>query len=214
MADFLQKMFGVGAKTEKAVRSERFTELARQRKEGGLAYAGIPTGKKIVQRNGVKHLEWDVKQLAYIAEIAERLPKEGAEAVAKDFWRRRIKDRRGRLWGKQVLTDTQQVTQFLGLFLGRSRYRSPYEQFYRAARWFHRMKWEGLLPEPFLTLAKTLPEPKGFGEEPKPKGWTPGGTARRERERAARRAERLVRWQKEKEARAQARVHKPGGPRG
>ena len=45
------------------------------------------------------------------------------------------------------------------------------------------------------------------------KKWTRGGTARREQERAEskarRRADRLARWQKEKEARIQSRVHKP-----
>jgi hypothetical protein len=58
-----------------------------------------------------------------------------------------------------------------------------------------------------------MQEPKGFRAEPKPKKWTRGGTARREQERAEakakRRAERLARWQQEKERRIQSRVRKP-----
>jgi len=114
--------------------------------------------------------------------------------------KRGIKDRRGKPWGKQTPKPF-------------SRYRTPYQQFYRAARWFHRMKRKGLLPVPYGELALTMQEPKGFREEPKPRKWTLGGTARREQERAAskvqHRAERLTRWQKEKEARIRSRVHKP-----
>ncbi|MGA2621966.1 MAG: recombinase family protein [Thermoguttaceae bacterium] len=80
-------VFALPRRIEKTLRSERFTELARQRKEQGLAYGGAPTAKKIVERGGVKHLEWDFDELAIIAEIARRLPKEGAAAVAKDLWR-------------------------------------------------------------------------------------------------------------------------------
>ena len=39
------------------------------------------------------YLEWDHRQLRHIAEIARRVPTEGVAAVAKDFWRRGIKDR-------------------------------------------------------------------------------------------------------------------------
>jgi DNA invertase Pin-like site-specific DNA recombinase len=193
-------LFALWAKTEKALRSERATEAAQSRKENGRAYCNPPMARKIVNRDGVKMLEWDEQQLRYIAEIAERLPKEGPEKVAQDFWNRKIKDRRGRLWGRQKPK----------LF---SRYRTPYQQFHRAARWFHRMKRKGLLPPPYGELALTMQEPKRFREEPKPKKWTPGGTTRREQERAAlkakHRAERLARWQAEKAARLQSRVHKP-----
>ena len=48
---------------------------AQWRKENGLAYGGMPMGKKIVERNGVKLLEWDMKQLEYIAEIAGGSPR-------------------------------------------------------------------------------------------------------------------------------------------
>ena len=89
----------------------------------------------------------------------------------------------------------------------------PYQQFHRAVRWFHRMKRKGLLPIPYGELALTMQEPKGFREEPKPKRWTPGGTAKREEERADAKAqhcaERLARWREEKATRVQSRVHKP-----
>ena len=196
----IRYVFALLARTEKALRSERATEAAQSRKENGRAYCNPPMARKIVNRNGVKLLEWDEQQLCYIAEIAERLPKEGAAKVAQDFWKRKIKDRRGRLWGRQKPKPF-------------GRYRTPYQQFHRAARWFHRMKRKGLLPPPYGELALTMQEPKGFREEPKPKRWTPGGTTRREQERAAlkaqHRVERLARWQAEKAARLQSRVHKP-----
>ena len=88
-------LFGLQARAEKALRSERMKEVAKQRKAAGLAHCAAPTGKKIVVRDGVKHFEWDHEQLGYIAEIALRLPKEGAAKVAAVFWRRGIKDRRG-----------------------------------------------------------------------------------------------------------------------
>jgi hypothetical protein len=209
------QLFAMRGRTEKVLRSERFTELARQRKEQGLAYGGVPTAKKIVVRGGVKHLQWDFDELAIIAEIARRLPREGAAAVAKDLWRRRIKDRRGCLWGQQVPKTerrAQKLNRALRWLLGRHRNPSPYQHFYRAVRWFHRMKWKGLLPPPY-DLGQSIEEPKGFGEEPKSRGWTPGGTARRERKRAEAKArhrvERREQWRKEEEARMAARVHKP-----
>ncbi len=50
---------------EKALRSERFTELARQRKEQGLAYGGVPTAKKIVVRDGVKVLGMGLRPIGH-----------------------------------------------------------------------------------------------------------------------------------------------------
>ena len=46
------------------------------------------------------------------------------------------------------------------------------------------LKRKGLLPPPYGELAASMPDPKGFREEPKPKKWTRGGTARREQQRA------------------------------
>ena len=114
--------------------------------------------------------EWDQRQLRHIAEIARRVPTESVAAVAKDFWRRGIKDRQGRPWGKPRPKP-------FSLFC------TPYQGFYRAVRWFHRMKWKGLLPAPYDGLAASIPEPNMFWEEPRPKGWTRGGTARREQGR-------------------------------
>jgi DNA invertase Pin-like site-specific DNA recombinase len=214
LAKTVLTLFDVWGQTERALRSERAANLACLRKEKGLAYGGVPTAKKIVERNGSKVLEWDMEQLGYIAEIAKRLPIEGPEKVAKDFWKRRIKDRRGRLWGKQTpRPKSQSLTIFERLVRGGPPHRTPYKQFCRAAQWFHRMKRKGLLPPPYGELAMSMQEPKGFREEPKPKKWTRGGTARREQERAAlkaqRRADRLARWQAEKAARIQSRVRKP-----
>jgi DNA invertase Pin-like site-specific DNA recombinase len=208
------QLLDVWAKAEKAIRSERATELTQRRKEDGLAYGGVPFAKKIVVRGGVKVLEWDFEQLAYIAEIAERLPTEGPAKVAKDFWRRRVKDRRGRLWGQQTPRPRpKSLALFEMLVRGGPPHRTPYKQFSRAAQWFHRMKRKGLLPPPYGELALTMQEPKRFREEPKPKKWTPGGTSRREQERAEtkakHRAERLARWEKEKTERIERRVHKP-----
>ena len=44
-----------------------------------------PTAKKIVKRKGVKVLEWDMKQLGYIAEITERLPNEAQRTSPRTF---------------------------------------------------------------------------------------------------------------------------------
>ena len=75
------------------------------------------------------------------------------------------------------------------------------------------MKRKGLLPIPYGELGELIEEPKGFREEPKPREWTRGGTARREQERADAKAqhreERLARWQKERAAWVESRVHKP-----
>ncbi len=52
-----------------------------------------PLGRRIVKRQRRQVLDWDQRKLRYIAEIAQRVPLEGVGAVAKDFWRRGIKDR-------------------------------------------------------------------------------------------------------------------------
>jgi DNA invertase Pin-like site-specific DNA recombinase len=153
-------VFALLARTEKTLRSERAIELALRRKENGLAYGGAPIAMKIVQRNGVKVLEWDMKQMAYIAEIARRLPREGAANVAKDFWKRKIKDGRGRLWGKQ--TPRFPAASVLSRLLGR--HYTPYQQFVRAARWFRRMKSKGQLPPPYGSPAELTPEPHTEGK--------------------------------------------------
>ena len=73
-------------------------------------------------------------QLAYIAEIAERLGKgEDVLLVVADFWGRGIKDHRGLPWG--------QVQAKPGKGTG-----NGFEWFRRARRWFHRMKHAGKLP--------------------------------------------------------------------
>lgn len=210
-------VFDVHREVQRNLRSEILTESARRRKEAGLACGRAPIGKKIVVRKGVKHLEWDMRELAIIAELATRAPAEGVPAVAEDFWRRGIKDRNGRLWGKPRPRLNAKRREVLNLLTAMANGHAatqdtPYRTFYRKLQWFHRMKQEGLLPPPYAERAQTIPEPKGFQEQRKRRGWTPGGTARRERERAAakaaNRAKRSARWQAEKEARLQKRVRK------
>jgi DNA invertase Pin-like site-specific DNA recombinase len=219
ISKFACEMFALYASSERNLPSERMTEVAEQRKAAGLAYGSVPMGKKIVVRDGVKHLAWDHEQLGYIAEIAFRLPQEGAAKVAKDFWRRRIKDRRGLPCGQQVAKDgskTQLLSRAMRCFLRTYRGGDRYQQSYRASRWFWRMQRKGLLPSPYGPLEEPsalLPEPKRYGLEPKPRKWTRGGTARREQERAEakvrHRAERQARWRAEKVTRVQSRVYKP-----
>jgi DNA invertase Pin-like site-specific DNA recombinase len=212
-------LFAWQRKTEKTLRSERMTEVAEQRRAAGLAYGSAPMDKMIVERNGVKYVVWDHAQLALIAEIALRLPREGPAKVAEDFWRRGIKDRRGLPWGQQVPrygAETQALFCIMRSFLGTFHGLDPYKNFRRAARWFWRQQREGLLPAPYGPLQEAsarLLEPKGYGDPPKPRKWTRGGTARRQRERAEAKArhhaEQQARWKAEKAARVQTRVHKP-----
>ncbi len=76
---------------------ERTAEALQRRRQQGLACnrAGFGT-RKVGKRS-----EWDMQQLGYIAEIAERLGKgEDVVLVVADFWGRGIKDHRGLLWGQ------------------------------------------------------------------------------------------------------------------
>ena len=93
--------------------------------------------------------------------------------VAEDIWRREIKDRRRRPWGKPR-------PEPFCLFC------TAYQSFYRAVQWFHRMKWKGLLPAPYDGLAAAIPERKTFREEPRPRG---GPAAARRGGKKTRRAE-------------------------
>ena len=94
-----------------------------------------------------------MQQLAYIAEIAERLGKgEDVVLVVADFWGRGIKDHRGLPWG--------QVQHKAGKGTG-----NGFEWYWRATRWFHRMKHAGKLPPPYCDTAHTIPEPRRFTVE-------------------------------------------------
>ncbi len=104
-------------------------------KAAGLAVGYPPLGKRVGRCHGVACLEWDKTNLRHIAEIARRVPTEGVAAVARDFRQREIEDRRGRPWGRPRPKP-------FSLFC------TPYQSFYRAVRWIHRMKWKGLLPAP------------------------------------------------------------------
>ena len=76
---------------------ERTSESLQWRRQQGLACNRAGFGiRKVGKRS-----EWDMQQLAYIAEIAERLGKgEDVVLVVADFWGRGIKDHRGLLWGQ------------------------------------------------------------------------------------------------------------------
>ena len=184
--------------TEKAIRRERATESSHWRKGIDLAHGQLPMGRKVVEGNGRKVLAWDMEQMEIIAQVAERIAKEPVAEIAADFWRRGIKDHRGLPWGKVQPKN------------GLTPKGSPYERFHEAVRWFHRMKRKGLLPPPYDTLALMTEEPKRFREDPKPKTWVRGGTARREREqaetKAQNRAKRLARWAEEKKERLEKRA--------
>jgi len=101
--------------------------------------------------------EWDLEQLAYIAEIAERLGKgHDVKNIAADFRRRGIKDHRGLPWGLQQGKN--------GSPKG-----SPWQHFRQAARWFFRQRAAGILPPPYNDLAKLIQAPKRFTVEIHPK---------------------------------------------
>ncbi len=154
-------LFALQTKTERTLRSERLTESAQRRKVNGLAYGGVPTARRIVHRKGFKHLVWDTDQLAFIAEIAARVPKEGAAKVAKDFWNRGIKDRRGQPWGKQIPRPQPKALAALEILVRRRpSHRTPYAQFYRAVQWFNDMKRKGMLPAPYGTPEESIQKPQ------------------------------------------------------
>jgi DNA invertase Pin-like site-specific DNA recombinase len=101
--------------------------------------------------------EWDLEQLAYIAEIAERLGKgHDVKNIAADFRRRGIKDHRGLPWGLQQGKN--------GSPKG-----SPWQHFRQAARWFFRLRAAGKLPPPYCDLAKLIQAPARFTVEKRPK---------------------------------------------
>jgi hypothetical protein len=72
------KVLRLGRETQRALRSRRARETARARKAAGLAVGHPPMGKRVVRRQGVACLEWDKTELRHIAEIARRVPLEGA----------------------------------------------------------------------------------------------------------------------------------------
>jgi DNA invertase Pin-like site-specific DNA recombinase len=128
---------------------ERTSESLQWRRQQGLACNRAGFGRRKVGKGS----EWDMQQLAYIAEIAERLGKgEDVLLVVADFWGRGIKDHRGLPWG--------QVQHKAGKGSG-----NGFEWFWRATRWFHRMKHAGKLPPPYCDTAHTIPEPRRFTVE-------------------------------------------------
>jgi putative DNA-invertase from lambdoid prophage Rac len=123
---------------------ERTSESLQWRRQQGLACNHASFGTRKVG----KRSEWDMQQLAYIAEIAERLGKgEDVVLVVADFWGRGIKDHRGLPWGQVQHKDGNGDGNGKG---------SPFEHYWRATRWFHRMKHAGKLPPPFCDTAHTI----------------------------------------------------------
>ena len=123
--------------------SERTRDALQWRRQQGWP-AIVPA---LEQRKVGKRSEWDMQQLAYIAEIAERLGNgEDVVLVVADFWGRGIKDHRGLLWG--------QVQHKNGDGNGNGK-GNAFEWYWRATRWFHRMKHSGKLSASLLVTQRT-----------------------------------------------------------
>ncbi len=80
------KVLRPARETQRALRSRRAREAAPERKVAGLAVGYPLLGKRVVRHQGVPYLEWDKTELRHIAEIARRVPLEGVEVVARDFF--------------------------------------------------------------------------------------------------------------------------------
>ena len=125
--------------------AERLAAGKAYKKALGIYCQQPSYGKKKIQGPNGPEWRWDEQQLAYIAEIAERLANdEPVVKVAEDFWRHQARDHRGLPWGKVEPKN------------GPTPKGSPYEHFRRAVRWFHREKHAGTLPPPWNEVAWTI----------------------------------------------------------
>lgn len=153
----MMTVFAAFAEFEHEMAVERRQEALAKKMATGLYCPQPGYGKKKVTDENGCHWEWDLDQLGYIAEIAERLGEgEPVERIVIDYWRRAIRDHRGNLWGLRKPKP--------GKGTGRQT-----EHFWRAARWFHRAKHAGKLPPPYCEIAATIPEYRSFRVEPQPK---------------------------------------------
>ena len=155
-------IFAAIAEFEGSLRQERVKAGKDYRRARGLYIERPSYGiKKVKGPDGHSMPEWDMQQLGYIAEIAERVGMgEDKARIAVDFWRRGIKDHRGKPWGvvEPRYDDDREVKK-----------RDQTLHYGRATQWFHNMKHAGKLPPPWNELAWTIPEPKGYTVEKKPK---------------------------------------------
>jgi len=153
-------IFAAFQEADSNLRIENTLASIASRKERGVWCAGNPCiGKKKVKNQGERgvHSEWDMEQLEIIAEVATRLGKgERVQDIHDDFRRRELKDWDGRPWGLHVSTKSKTK-------------QSPYLHFNNRVRWFHRAKRRGQLPPPYNAIAASIPEPKGFTFELRPK---------------------------------------------
>jgi hypothetical protein len=91
-------------------------------------------GKKLVRKPWGKLLDWDQRQLEIIANITLRYAHgEPIRVIAADLWRRRVRDHRGRLWGKARAKPGHRAAR-------------PYQALWRARRWFLSAGQRGELP--------------------------------------------------------------------
>ncbi|MFH1264133.1 MAG: recombinase family protein [Planctomycetota bacterium] len=85
-------------------RADHQREILQRRKEAGLAYCGTPQiGKKRVRRQGVLYDIWWPPELELIHEIrARRKRGETFQAIARDFYERKLKTAAGKPWAKRL----------------------------------------------------------------------------------------------------------------
>ena len=93
--------------------------------------------------------------------VSLHTPPPADATVAKDFWNRGIKDRRGQPWGEHIPRPQPKALAALEILVRRRpSHRTPYAQFYRAVQWFNDMKRKGMLPAPYGTPEESIQKPQ------------------------------------------------------
>jgi DNA invertase Pin-like site-specific DNA recombinase len=192
---FVVRVLLAAAETKTELVSEHIRDALAWRREVGLPFNG--TGRwghrQVRDKNGkVTRLEYDTTFLSHMIRLCRDLPVKGAAQVAKEMQSEGLKDYRGLPFAKGSPSN-------------------PHRHIWQWAKRFRTLAKAGELPEPYCTLADAFLPAQGTKRRPidYPRSYTPGGTVRREWEKAQRRANRQARWQAEKAARIQGRVHKP-----